>query len=192
MKRNTLIGLAIAAVVIFIIGGSLMGAYNGLVIEKENVSAKLKGIDTQLQRRADLIPNLVSSVKGYTDQEKAIINSITDARKTIAGAGKTEDKIAASDQLTSTIRSINLNIENYPNLKSDANFRQLMDELAGTENRIQISRKDYNDGVQIYNSHLKSFPTSIIAGMFGFKDASYFEASAASKEVPKADFSSSK
>lgn len=190
MKRGLLISLGIIVVVLVIIGGSLMGAYNGLVGERENVKAKLKNIDIDLQRRFDLIPNLVSSVKGYTQQEKDIVNSITDARKAISGNVDSQTKNDASNKISAAVSQFNINIENYPNLKSDANFRQLMDELAGTENRIKVSRLDYNNAIQVYNTHIKTFPTNILAGMFGFKEAVYFTAPEEAQNVPPVDFTS--
>ncbi len=192
MKKGLLITLGVIIVIIVIIGGSLMGAYNGLVGERENVTAKLKNIDTDLQRRADLIPNLVSTVKGFAEQEKTIMANITDARAKLSGATTPATKAAANDELSGALSRLLVVVEAYPNLKSDANFRQLMDELAGTENRIKVSRVDYNNAVQLYDTHIKTFPTSILAGMFGFEQAEYFEASESSKEVPNVDFTSSK
>lgn len=185
MKRSSIILLGIIAVVI-IIGAMLVGSYNGLVSQRESVTNSFRNIDTQLQRRADLIPNLVSSVKGFAAQEKSIIQSITDARAKLAGAQTVGEKANADAQLSGALKGLLVVVENYPNLKSDANFRQLSDELAGTENRIAVSRLDYNGAVKIYNTQIKSFPTNMLAGLFGFKEAEYFEAS--NTDLPKVEF----
>lgn len=190
MKKGLFITLGIFVVLVFIIGGSVIGTYNGLVTERQTVKTKFSNVDTDLQRRADLIPNLVSTVKGFAEQEKTIMSNIADARAKLSGAGTPATKAAANDELSGALSRLLVVVENYPNLKSDANFRQLMDELAGTENRIKVSRQDYNAVVGTYNAHIASFPTNIIAGMFGFKEAELFVASQASKEVPKVDFSS--
>ena len=187
MKRNTIIILSVIVLLVIIIG-SIMGSYNGLVSQRETVDSSLRIIDTQLQRRADLIPNLVNTVKGFAAQEKSIMADVTAARAKLAGAQTPPDKATANDQLTGSLSRLLLVVENYPQLKSDANFRQLSDELAGTENRIAVSRIDYNNTVKTYNINIKSFPKSIIAGMFGFKEAAYFEASSTSKDVPTVTF----
>lgn len=190
MKRSLLITLGVIVVVILIIGGSVIGTYNGLVTERQAVKTAFSDIDTNLQRRSDLIPNLVSTVKGFAEQEKTIMANITEARAKLSGATTPADKAAANDQLSGSLSRLLVVVENYPTLKSDANFRQLMDELAGTENRIQVSRKDYNAKVQTYNTHIATFPANIAAGIFGFKESELFTASAASKENPTVDFTS--
>lgn len=187
MKRGSII-LIVIAVCVVIIGAMLVGSYNGLVAQRESVTTSFRNIDTQLQRRADLIPNLVSSVKGFAAQEKSIIKSITDARAKLAGAQTVGQKATADGELSSALRGLLVVVENYPNLKSDANFRQLSDELAGTENRIAVSRIDYNEVVKTYNTKIKSFPTVVMAGIFGFNEAEYFIASDNAKEVPKLPF----
>lgn len=188
MKRSVIIVLSVIVLLVIIIGGSIIGSYNGLVTQKETVDASFKIIDTQLQRRADLIPNLVNTVKGFAAQEKTIMADVTAARAKLAGAQSPSDKATADAELSGSLSRLIAIVENYPQLKSDVNFRQLSDELAGTENRIAVSRIDYNNIVKAYNISIKSFPKSIVAGIFGFKAADYFEASANASEVPNVTF----
>jgi LemA protein len=188
MKRNTIITLSIIVAIVLIFALSTMGSYNGMVTQKETVSAQLRNIDAQLQRRVDLIPNLVNTVKGFAAQEKSIMADVTANRAKLAGATTVPDKANANDQLTSSLSRLLVIAENYPQLKSDANFRQLSDELAGTENRIAVSRLDYNNAVQTYNTTIKSFPTAITAGIFGFKEAEYFKATSNASVVPSVSF----
>jgi LemA protein len=152
------------------------------------VNNSFRNIDTQLQRRADLIPNLVATVKGFAAQEKTIIDSVTSARAKLAGAQTVGEKATADGELSGALSRLLVIVENYPELKSDANFRQLADELAGTENRIAVSRKDYNDIVKTYNTKIKSFPTSLIANLFGFAEAEYFQAAEGTDTVPTVSF----
>jgi LemA protein len=154
----------------------------------ENVDGKWSQVENQLQRRADLIPNLVSTVKGYAAQEKEILNNVANARSRLVGAQGAAEKAAANDALTSSLSRLLVVVENYPNLKSDANFRQLQDELAGTENRLAVARKDYNDSVQSFNARIKTFPNVIWANMLGFDTREYFKAQAGAQEPPKVDF----
>ncbi|HWP97761.1 MAG TPA: LemA family protein [Syntrophomonadaceae bacterium] len=184
MKKTWIIVLAV--VLLFVFWG--VGSYNGLVSLNESVNSKWSQIDNQLQRRADLIPNLVATVKGFASQEKGILDNIADARSRLVGAQGVADKAAANDQLSSTLSRLLVVVENYPTLKSDANFRQLQDELAGTENRLAVARKDYNDSVQVYNAKIKTFPTSIWAGMLGFQTREYFQVDEKAKSVPQVDF----
>lgn len=141
-----------------------------------------------LQRRADLIPNLVSTVKGYTSHENEIIDKVTDARKKLVNASSIEEKSNANNELSSSLNALMVIVENYPDLKSSENFKQLSDELAGTENRIAVARKDYNNSVKKLNTSIKKFPNNILAGMFGFEQATYFEADEKSSEVPSVKF----
>ena len=184
MKKVWIIVLA----VVLLLGFSAIGSYNGLVGLNESVNGKWSQIDVQLQRRADLIPNLVSTVQGYAAHEQAILKNIADARSRLVGAQGVADKAAANEELSSTLSRLLVVVENYPNLKADANFRQLQDELAGTENRLAVARKDYNDSVQVYNAKIKTFPNAMWAGMLGFSPREYFQADAASKTVPKVEF----
>jgi LemA protein len=178
----------IVLAVIVLLGFSVMSSYNGLVSLNESVNGKWSLVDVQLQRRADLIPNLVSTVQGYAAHEQGILKNIADARSRLVGAQGVANKAAANEELSSTLSRLLVVVENYPNLKADANFRQLQDELAGSENRIAVSRKDYNDSVQIYNAKIKTLPNSIFAGMLGFSPREYFQAEPSAKVVPKVEF----
>jgi len=188
MKRSLIIVLSVIVLLVIVIGGSIIGSYNGLVSQKETVDEKFRTIDVQLQRRLELIPNLVNTVKGFAAQEKSIMADVTAARAKLAGAQTPSDKATANDQLSGSLTRLLVVVENYPQLKSDANFRQLSDELSGTENRIAVSRIDYNNVVKTYNINIRSFPKSIVAGIFGFKAADYFEASSNAKDVPNVTF----
>ncbi len=176
--------LAILIIVIVVIGLTWTSMYNGLVIKNENIDNKKSEIDNQLKRRADLIPNLVSSVKGLTSQELALVDSVTDARVKMS-SGTTQEKLEANSRLTT---SINVLVENYPVLKSDTAFIGLMDELAGSENRIANARKSYNDEVAVYNKSIKTFPTNIVASMSGFSSIAYLEVAEEDKEIPNVEF----
>lgn len=182
--KNWIVVLVIAALLI-VMGVS---GYNGLVTLNENVNGKWSQIENQLQRRADLIPNLVNTVKGYAAQEQQVIKSIADARANLAGAQGPAAKGQANAELNTALSRLLVVVENYPNLKSDQNFRALMDELSGTENRIAVARKDYNDAVQSYNTKIRSFPTSLYAGMTGFGAKEYFQAEAGAKKAPEVKF----
>lgn len=184
MKKTWLIIIAVIAVLLLMAAGG----YNNLVGLNESVNGKWSQVENQLQRRADLIPNLVATVQGYASHEEDILNNIADARSRLVGAQGVADKAAANDQLTSALSRLLVVVENYPNLKADANFRQLQDELAGTENRLAVARKDYNDAVQVYNARIKTFPSVLWAGMMGFGPRDYFKAEESAKSVPKVDF----
>ena len=187
MKKGWIVLIVIVAVVLIAVL-SMVGSYNKLVAEKVTVETAFSGIDTQLQRRADLIPNLVATVKGFASQEKSIIDSITAARAKLSGATTVSDKATADGELTSALSRLLVVVENYPDLKSDANFIALQDELAGTENRIAVSRLDYNAVVKTYNTHVRSFPAVLYAGLFGFNAADFFEAAPGSTAVPTVSF----
>ena len=187
MKKSTIAIIVVVVILVAIIAG-LVSSYNGVVSLSEEVDNKFATIDTMLQRRADLIPNLVNTVKGYTNQEQAVIDSVTDARAKLAGANSVEEKANADQELTSALNNLLVVVENYPDLKSSQNFINLSDELAGTENRIATARKDYNDAVREYNTKIKRFPTNIVSGMFGYGEREYFQASEGSEEVPTVDF----
>lgn len=187
MKKSTIVIIVVVVILVAIIAG-LVSNYNGVVSLSEEVDNKFATIDTMLQRRADLIPNLVNTVKGYTNQEQAVIDSVTDARAKLAGANSVGEKANADQELSTALSNLLVVVENYPDLKSSENFKQLSDELAGTENRIAVARKDYNNAVKTLNTTIKKFPNNIIAGMFGFEQAEYFEADESSTEVPSVNF----
>lgn len=187
MKKGTIIGIAVAAVIL-ILGITLVGGYNDLVEKNENVESKYSDISVQLERRADLIPNLVSTVQGYMKHEEKIIESVTSARENLINAKTLTDKAKANEELTVSLNNLIAVVENYPDLKANTNFINLQDELAGTENRIAASRKDYNNTVSEYNKAIKSFPKNILAGMFNFEKKDYFEAKESANEVPNVSF----
>ena len=187
MKKSTIVIIVVVVILVAIIAG-LVSNYNGVVSLSEEVDNKFATIDTMLQRRADLIPNLVNTVKGYTNQEQAVIDSVTDARAKLAGANSVGEKANADQELSTALSNLLVVVENYPDLKSSQNFINLSDELAGTENRIATARKDYNDAVKEYNTKIKRFPTNIVSGMFGYGEKGYFQASEGSEEVPTVDF----
>jgi LemA protein len=187
MKKGLIVGGVIVGVVVILIM-MFSGTYNSLVSKEEEVDGKLSDISVQLERRADLIPNLVSTVKGYAKHEKAVIDSVTDARSKLVNADDAEEMAEANQELTSAINKLLVIVENYPDLKANTNFIQLQDELAGTENRISVARNDYNEAVKDYNKTIKSFPKNILAGMFGFEEKEYFVAKESSNEVPEVSF----
>jgi len=184
--------ILIAVAVIAVIFLPTISSYNKMVGLDQAVKQSESDIDTQLQRRSDLIPNLVATVKGYATQEKTIFTEIADARAKLAGAQTITEKADADTQLSNSLSRLLVVVENYPTLKSDQNFRDLSVALEGTENRINIARKDYNNAVSIYNSKIKTFPNSIIAGIFRFEEKPYYKASEGAKEVPKVDFTTGK
>jgi len=184
MKKSWFI--LIAVVIVF--GAWVVSGYNGLVGMDEGVNNKLAQVQTQLQRRNDLIPNLVSTVKGYASHEQAAIQAVSDARAKLGGARTVEEMSQADGELSSALSRLLMITENYPNLKADQNFRALQDELAGTENRIAVARKDYNDEVNVYNSKVRTFPTSLYAGMLGFQQKPYFQADQSAQAAPKVQF----
>ena len=151
MKKSGIIALIIVAIVLIVII-MFASSYNGIIAKAEEVDNKFSTIDTQLQRRADLIPNLVNTVKGYASQEQQVIDSVTEARAKLAGAATISEKAEADGELTSALNRLMVVVENYPDLKSSQNFIQLSDELAGTENRIATARRDYNEAVKDYNT----------------------------------------
>lgn len=175
-------------IVVGIVGVSMVGSYNGLVSKDEAVKQANSKIEASLQRRADLIPNVVNSVKGYMSHEEEIFTKIADARSKI-GSGNKEVKKEGETELTSAISRLLVVQENYPELKADAQVSALISELEGTENRLFIARKDYNDTATEYNKSIREFPTSMMAGMFGFQRAELIEADKDAKVAPKVDLS---
>lgn len=180
--------LVVVGVVLLFIVMWGFGSYNTMVTMNENVNGKWGQVENQLQRRGDLIPNLVNTVKGYASHEQAAIQAVADARAKLAGAKAPADKIQANGQLDSALSRLLMVTENYPNLKADKQFKQLMDELSGTENRLAVARKDYNESIQVYNTKIKHMPSSLIAGLGGFTEKPYFKAEEAAKAVPQVKF----
>jgi LemA protein len=168
--------------------GTGVSRYNELVAMDTDIKAKWAQVENQLQRRADLIPNLVETVKGFAAQERSILESIANARARMAGAGSVQDRIAASNELSGALSRLLVVVENYPQLKSDATFIRLMDELAGTENRLSVERKRYNDSVQVYNTTVQQFPGRLFASIFGFQQHPFFEVPPAAREPPRVKF----
>lgn len=184
-----LIVLVILVVIVLALFGQYIGVKNQLVAKDQAVKAAWSQVDIVLQRRADLIPNLVATVKGYAQQETTVFGDIAKARSSLLSAQTPSDKIAANGQLDGALGRLLLIVENYPQLKSNENFQRLQDELAGTENRIAVERKRYNDTLQNYNTYVLQFPNSLYAGFAGFKqNPAYFQASEASKATPTVDF----
>ena len=182
--------VVIVLVLIVLIGfGQYIGVKNTLVAKDQAVKAAWSQVDIVLQRRADLIPNLVETVKGYAQQEVTVFGDIAKARSALLSAGTPSDTIAANNQLDGALGRLLLVVENYPQLKSNENFLRLQDELAGTENRIAVERKRYNDTLQDYNTYVLQFPASVFAGFAGFKpNDAYFKAAEGSRDAPKVNF----
>ncbi len=170
-----------------LVAGSGCG-YNRLVSQEEGVDQAWSEVENQLQRRNDLIPNLVETVKGYAAHEKEVFTRVSEARAKLAGAGTREQKIDAANDLSGALSRLLLIVERYPDLKANQNFIRLQDELAGTENRIAVARRRYNQAVQLYNTTVRRFPTMIVASIFGFEKKPYFEAPEEVKELPQVRF----
>lgn len=187
MRKGAIAIIVIIAILAIIVLPAI-SAYNNLVALNEEIETQLSEIDNQLQRRNDLIPNLVNTVKGYAAHEEEIFTSIADARSRLIGAGSMEERAEASDQLSGALSRLLAIAENYPELKANQNFIQLSDELAGTENRITNARRYYNNAVREYNTTIRRFPTVIIANIFGFDRYEYFEADESAKQAPIVDF----
>jgi LemA protein len=184
-----LIAVIIVALIALIVFGQYISVRNTLVTKNEAVKAAWSQVDIVLQRRADLIPNLVETVKAYAKQEQTVFGDIAKARSALLQAGSPAEKIAANNQLDAAIGRLLVVVENYPQLKSNENFLRLQDELAGTENRIAVERKRYNDALQDYNTYVQRFPASLFASWAGFKpNEAYFKAAEGSREVPKVNF----
>src|SRR3979490_1047976 len=164
-------------------------SYNKFVSQEEAVKAQWAQVENQLQRRNDLIPNLVETVKGYAQHEASVYKDIADARSRLLAAKSPEESIAAANQQTSALGRLLAVVENYPQLKANEQFNRLMDELAGTENRLAVERMRYNEKVQEYNTSRRQFPANLTAKLFGFKEYPYFQAPPEAKQVPKVNFS---
>lgn len=188
-KGSTLLIVLIAIVAIVVIAAiMIVPKYNSLVTGEEKVDGTWAQVENQLQRRFDLIPNLVNTVKGYAEHEEEVFTQIANARTEYGNASTVEDAAAANDDLSSALSRLLVIVENYPELKADVQFTRLMDELAGTENRLAVARKDYNDTVQTFNGDVRRFPGNLIAGMFGFEKKDYFEIKDGVEESPTVDF----
>src|SRR3954470_11394397 len=186
---KALIALVVIVVLLFAVGGSYVGAKNQMVAKNESVKSAWSQVDVVLQRRADLIPNLVETVKGFAQHEEQVFGDIAKARSALLSAGTPQQKIAANGQLDNALGRLLVVVENYPQLRSNENFLRLQDELAGTENRIAVERKRYNDTLQDYNTYIQVFPHNIFAGWAGFqKNDAYFAASEGSRQVPRVNF----
>ena len=181
---------AVGAVVVvaIIIVVALMGMYNSLVTKSQAIEAQWAQVETQYQRRFDLIPNLVNTVKGMMKQEQAVFQAIADARTKYGSATTVDAKAAAAGEVESALGRLLAIVENYPELKSSQNVTSLMDELAGTENRISVERRRYNELVRDYNTQIKTFPTNMLAGMFGFTEKAYFQSVSGADKAPKVEF----
>ena len=192
MSKGMLVGLGVLGVIIlalFLVGGSYVSAKNQMVAKDQTVKSAWSEVDVQMQRRADLIPNLVETVKGFTKEENSVFAEIANARAGMLNAQTPQSKIAANGQLDGALGRLLLLTENYPQLRSSEQFMRLQDELAGTENRIGVARKRYNDAIQDYDTFIGQFPNSIWAGMAGFhNNDAYFKASEAAKQVPNVKF----
>ena len=180
--------LLAVVVIIGVIGGSLWGTYNGLVKKSLAVDAQWAQVETQYQRRFDLIPNLVNSVKGIMAQEQQVFGDLADARTRYAGAVTPDEKAVAGADVEVALARLLVIMENYPDLRSVETVQNLMDELAGTENRISVERRRYNEMVRDYNTAIKTFPRNMLAGMFGFTEREYFKSVSGADQVPKVEF----
>ncbi|NLJ81154.1 MAG: LemA family protein [Firmicutes bacterium] len=187
MKRSTQV-LLIAVIVLVILGGSVVGRYNQLIELETSVDGGWAQVENQLQRRADLVPNLVNTVKGYAAHEEGVFTEIAEARSRLMGANSPEAQMEANAGLDSALSRLLAISEAYPELKADTSFVRLQDELAGTENRIATERMRFNERVQIWNASIRKFPTNILAGMLGKKAKSFFEVEAEVHQAPQVEF----
>ncbi len=191
MNRGLAGCLIVGGVIVLILaiaGMSLAGTYNRLVAQDQQVKGAWAQVQNVLQRRADLIPNLVETVRGYAAHEKEVFENVAEARSRLAGATSPREAAAANAGLTSALGRLLAIAENYPNLKANENFIRLQDELAGTENRIAVERMRYNEAVRTFNTSIKRFPTNFLAGLFGFGEKEYFEAEEGAGQAPKVKF----
>ena len=193
MKKALLVLSIIGALLLITaiaLGGTFVSRRNEMVAQKEAIKAAWAQVDNVIQRRADLIPNLVNTVKGYATHEQKVFEEIASARTQLAGARNPAERIAANSRLDGALSRLLVVAENYPNLKADQQFLRLQDELAGTENRIAVERRRYNEAVQQYNTNIQIFPNSLVASISGFqREDAYFKAEGTAREVPKVDFS---
>lgn len=188
MRKGLWITLGVLVVLGIVAYSLFAGTYNQFVTQQEEIRQRWAQVDNQLQRRMDLIPNLVETVKGFAAQERAILEEIATARTKYGGAVQISEKIAAANELQSALARLLVIVENYPTLKSDQTFIRLMDELAGTENRIAVERQRYNEAVQNYNANIRRFPNVFLAQLYGFTAATYYEVPPAAKLPPQVTF----
>ena len=187
--KTALIAIGILVVLLLIFGGQAIGIRNDLAQQQEGINGAWAQVDVSLQRRADLIPNLVETVKGFAKQEQEVFGAIANARSALLNARNPQESIAANSRLDSAIGRLLVITENYPQLRSNENFLRLQDELAGTENRIAVERRRYNESVQKYNTTIALFPNSLVAGLFGFtRNDAYFRTDPASRQAPNVKF----
>lgn len=191
MTKGQRTGLIVVGVIVLALLVPLLylkGTYNSLVRMDEGVKGAWAQVENQLQRRYDLIPNYVETVKGYANHEEEVFIKVTEARSRVANAGTIQDKIGANNALSSALARLLVVVERYPELKANTNFIRLQDELAGTENRIAVERRRFNETVRAYNTKIRSFPTNVIAGIFGFEKTAFFEVPKEKQEVPQVKF----
>lgn len=187
--KVALVVIGILVLILLLFGGKLIGVRNDLVQQREAINAAWAQVDVALQRRADLIPNLVETVKGFAKQEQEVLNNIANARSALLNARNPAEKIEANARLDSALGRLLVVVENYPQLRSNENFLRLQDELAGTENRIAVERRRYNEAVQRYNTTIDLFPNNIAASLFGFqRNDAYFKTDPAARTAPKVQF----
>jgi LemA protein len=187
--KKALIVVAVLALIAFLLGSSFISRRNQMAVKREAVNAAWAQVDVVLQRRADLIPNLVETVKGIAVQEQTVFGDIAKARSALLGASTPAGKIAANGQLDGALGRLLVLVENYPQLKSNENFMRLQDELAGTENRIAVERRRYNEAVQDYNTYISLFPNSLVASLGGFtRNDAYFKTDEGARQAPKVNF----
>jgi LemA protein len=191
--KAAIVVLVVILLLAFMLGSAYVSRRNQMAIKREAVNAAWAQVDVVLQRRADLIPNLVETVKGYAAQEQKVFGDIAAARAALVGAKTPADKIAANGQLDSALGRLLVGVENYPQLKSNENFMRLQDELAGTENRIAVERRRYNEAVQDYNTYISLFPNSLVASLAGFtRNDAYFKTEEGARQAPRVNFETNK
>lgn len=191
--KAAIVVLVVILLLAFMLGSAYVSRRNQMAIKREAVNAAWAQVDVVLQRRADLIPNLVETVKGYAAQEQKVFGDIAAARAALVGAKTPTDKIAANGQLDSALSRLLVVVENYPQLKSNENFMRLQDELAGTENRIAVERRRYNEAVQDYNTYISLFPNSLVASLAGFtRNDAYFKTEEGARQAPRVNFETNK
>jgi len=188
MSKGLLIAIGGFFLLLLIVGGSIVSRYNSFVETNEEIDASWAQVENVLQRRADLIPNLVNTVKGYAAHEKEIFSAVAEARSKLLAARGPEEAAGANTQMTSALGRLMAISERYPDLKANQNFARLQDELAGTENRIAVERRRYNEAVRAYNASIKRFPGNMLAGLFGFGAREYFAAEEGAQQVPQVKF----